>query len=126
MLLFFCKLSLSVLHKSGNAYYKNVTTITLSSTNTYQYLEFFIFFKKILIEVQLPYNIILVSGVDHDSIFVYTEIISTINLVNIHHHTELQRCFSCDENFKDYFFSKFQMCKTVFSTTITMLCIISL
>lgn len=31
------------------------------------------------------YNVMLVSGVQHDSIFVYCEMI-TVSLVNIHHH----------------------------------------
>ena len=43
--------------------------------------------------------------------YVYYEMITIISLVNIHHLTWLQKMFlfSCDENFKDLFFSNFKI-----------------
>ena len=50
--------------------------------------------------------------------------ISTISLVNIHHHTYLQS-FSC-EDFKIYSFRNFQIYNTVLFTAVTRLYITSL
>ena len=62
------------------------------------------------------HNIILVSGVQHNT---YCKIIITISLVNIHHHTQLKLFFYM-WTWRLYSLSNFQICNTVL-TTVTML-----
>ena len=54
--------------------------------------EYLILFLCIF-ETQLTYNIMFILGVQHNDICIYYKMITTINLVNNHHHTLLQIFF---------------------------------
>ena len=45
----------------------------------------------------------------YNSICMHCEVITTVNLVNVHHHTYLQNCFSCNENFLIFIFISWRL-----------------
>ena len=75
----------------------------------------------------MPFNIILVSGIQHNDL-IYAYIVKSsapeVYLVNIHHHINLYQFFSCGENLI-YSLSNFQIYNIVLLTRITMLYITS-
>ena len=86
--------------------------------------KWFIYFLNLcsFIEIKLTFNIISVLVAQHnDLIYVYiAKWSTTVSLVNIHHHTQLQFFFLVVKTFQIYFLSSFQIYITVL-TIVTML-----